>query len=182
MSISASHLCFIIPDTTGQARSAPYKAESPPQGGGTGTGTGISYLRIKSSPQKVSYLRIKEPEISCSGAPNVASVWINYNYNSELSPQMVIEIDNDKYISADTDMPTYLFGEKYPHIQVMASSGNEYYFSNTSPTLSHRISMYELNYNAEVGGYSGGNKILTTNINTVIIFCLGELHESVVSY
>ena len=118
---------------------------------------------------------IEEPEISCSGAPNVASVWINYNYNSELSPQMVIEIDNDKYISANTDMPTYLFGEKYPHIQVMASSGNEYYFSNTSPTLSHRISMYELNYNAEVGGYSGDNKILTTGMNTGIIFCLGEL-------
>ena len=117
---------------------------------------------------------IKELEISCSGAPNVASVWINYNYNSELSPQMVIEIDNDKYISANTDMPNHLFVEKYPHIQVMASSENEYYFSNTSPTLSHRISMYELNYNAEVGGYSGDNKILTTNINTVIICCLGE--------
>lgn len=66
---------------------------------------------------------IKELEISCSGAPNVASVWINYNYNSELSPQMVIEIDNDKYISANTDMPNHLFVEKYPHIQVMASSG-----------------------------------------------------------
>lgn len=88
---------------------------------------------------------------------------------------MVIEIDNDKYISANTDMPTHLFGEKYPHIQVMASSGGEYYFSNISPTLFHRISMYELNYNAEVGGYSGDNEtIQLTNYNTVISFCLGE--------
>ena len=142
------------------------RVKSPPQK--------ASYLRIKEAPKKVSYLRSKEPEISCSGAPNVASVWINYNYNSELSLKMVLEIDKDKYISANTNMPTHLFEEKYPHIQVMASSGGEYYFSNTSPTLSHRISMYELNHNAEVGGYSGDNKIQPTNINTVIIFCLGE--------
>ena len=125
----------------------PVKATNPPQGGG-------------------------ELPISCSGAPNVASVWINYNYNSELSPKLVLEIDNDKYISADENMPTHLFGEKYPHIQVMASSGGAYDFSNISPTLSHRISMYELNYDAEVGGYTGD--LLTNNNNTVISFCLGD--------
>lgn len=128
----------------------PVKATTPPQGGG-------------------------ELPISCSGAPNVASVWINYNYNSELPPRMVLEIDNYKYTSADGNMPTHLFGEKYPHIQVIASSGGEYYFSNTSPTLCHRISMYELNYNAEVGGYSGDNEtIQLSNNNTVISFYLGE--------
>ena len=136
--------------------------------------TEISYLRIKEAPKKVSYLRIKGARISCSGAPNVASVWISYRYSSQPSPKLVLEIDNDRYISDSEFMPNRLFVGKYPHIQVMASSGGEYYFSNTSPTLSHRISMYELTYGAEVGGYSGDNKIQPTNNNTAISFCLGE--------
>ena len=124
---------------------------------------------------EISYLRVKEPEIFCSGAPNIAVVWISYLHNSGLSPRMVLEIDNYKYTSANAFMPTDLFEHKYPHIQVMASSGGSYYFSNTSPTLSHRISMYGLNYDAEVGGYIDDNEtIQLTNNNTVISFCLGE--------